>query len=72
MSKINMKCPGCGQTEAFNIAATVWGRYTAEGFDSHADNLPSYDNIWEQYAGCQCPKCGKEGVVEDFLDGDAV
>lgn len=62
-----MACPSCGQTKEFQIAATVWGAYTAEGFDTTADGLPSYDNDWDQYDGCRCPFCEKAGCVEDFL-----
>ena len=66
--KLNMKCPNCGQNESFNICADIWGRYTTQGFDVQARNLPEYGNTWDQYAGCQCAKCGRTGVVEEFLD----
>ena len=62
----DLKCPNCGQTEAFHIAATVWGRYTANGFDQDAEDLPNGDSDWDQYAACICPECHKSGLVEDF------
>lgn len=62
-----MECPQCGQRECFHIAATVWGRHTANGFDSMDEGLPDHDSDWDQYAACRCPACAKSGIVEDFL-----
>lgn len=62
----DMQCPKCGQTEVFHIAATVWGAFTAQGFDMDAADLPSHDNDWNQYAACMCPKCQHTALVEDF------
>lgn len=64
---MGMECPKCGQTGEFMIAATIWGMQTSEGFDQDDKRLPDHDSDYDQYAGCICPKCGKEGVVEDFL-----
>ena len=61
-----MKCPQCGQNEAFHINASVWGRYDAGGFDMDDRTLPNGDNDWSEYSGCICPECQKEGVVSDF------
>jgi len=62
----DMKCPNCGQTEAFHIAATVWGNFTADGFDPDAWGLPDHNNDWTEYDACICPQCKKTGIVQDF------
>jgi len=63
---LGMACPKCGQIEAFHISASVWGRYTTEGFDPDAEDICEGGSDWDQYAGCICPACQHTGVVEDF------
>lgn len=62
----DMKCPQCGQNEAFHIVASIWGRYDAEGFNTDDKKLPNWDSDWDEYASCICPQCQKSGIVADF------
>lgn len=59
-------CPSCGLKDSVQVAATVWGLFTPEGFDSDADDLPSYDNDFDEHAGAICPECGHRGNLSDF------
>ena len=64
---IEMKCPKCGQINAFAICADVWGLHTSEGFDSDGYGLPSYAIEWNENHGCMCvnDECDWGGVVQD-------
>jgi hypothetical protein len=56
----SIQCPGCKSSGPFKIAATTLFTMNIHGADTFDD--PEFD----RGSYCQCPKCGRGGIVEDF------
>jgi hypothetical protein len=61
------KCPGCGQTEFFEVIALVTVRVlqSPDG-DLEVDEVVGGDYEWDDDSPVQCPQCGRWGKVRDF------
>jgi hypothetical protein len=59
-----MQCPGCKSRGPFKIAATTLFTMDIHGTETFDD--PEYD----RGSYCQCPTCGRSGIVEDFRKKD--
>lgn len=55
-----MKCPKCGSTGPFRIAATSLFTMYADGADDHEDIE------WDGNSYCDCTACYHSGTVSDF------
>jgi hypothetical protein len=55
-----MQCPTCKSRGPFKIAATTLFTVSRSGIEVFDD--PEYD----RGSYCECPKCGRGGIVEDF------
>ena len=55
-----IRCPQCGNEEEFRIEALVVCKVTDDG----AEATGEFD--WHDKSWCLCPKCEKEGDLEEF------
>lgn len=67
MNDPETRCPSCGLVDHVHVAATVWGSYTPEGFDSDAEDLPNYDYSFDDATAARCPGCRHTGPLNDFI-----
>ena len=56
----DMQCPACKSRGPFKIAATSLFTMNSSGIVTFDD--PEFD----RGSYCECPKCGRGGIVEDF------
>lgn len=56
-----MRCPDCGHCDTFNIKTSQWALVDAETADTDGDIE------WDNGTECDCPKCGRQGIVYEFM-----
>lgn len=57
-----IRCPRCGQNDAFDIGATVTLRVTDAGWTAEE----SQDAEWDEKSRITCPDCNTTGTIRDF------
>jgi hypothetical protein len=62
MTREAMRCPECGETERFFIAATVWA-------EVYPDEVCDIEDIeWDDSSVAMCGNCYENGTVSSFND----
>jgi hypothetical protein len=56
-----IRCPHCGDEDAFRIEAQVTVYVTDEGTEDQGG-----DYAWEDESPCQCAACKHGGTIKDF------
>ena len=60
MLREEMKCPECGETERFYIAASVWAT-------TYPDEVAEVEDIeWDKSSYAMCGNCHTTGTVGEF------
>jgi len=59
-----LRCPGCGQSDRFRIAAVVW--ITVAGADSADELARDSDADYGSEDPCRCPSCGHQAAMGEF------
>jgi hypothetical protein len=62
----NIKCPACGNEEAFRIAATTIATVTDDGIDDYGDME------WHDDSFAECNACCRYGTLKDFKVQDGL
>ena len=57
----NLCCPGCGQADGIDIAATVWVRLCPDGTDATLSH--NGDHAWDDDSPVCCAACGFRGQM---------
>ena len=58
-----IRCPKCGQDDVFRIQGTAVFTVVDDGTDE-------FENVeWDEDAPTTCPKCGYDGLMEEFQEG---
>jgi hypothetical protein len=60
-----MRCPNCGSRGPFAVSATALFTIGDDGTEDFGD--VEYDGG----SYCECPACGHDGIVHDFMTEDA-
>jgi hypothetical protein len=61
----NLRCPACGQSEAFTIEAWQHSTFYRDGTVSGSGE----GQQWDHTSPCRCEACGHEGKVANFSTG---
>jgi hypothetical protein len=56
-----VKCPKCGQEDAFKIEGSCIFTVTDDGTEDEGNS-----HEWDDTNYCECPECGHHGTVGDF------
>ena len=57
----DLECPKCDQRGPFRIGCAVLVEYDDDGPISHSMHE------WDESSYCQCARCGRDGVIKDFI-----